>query len=45
MTKALKKLVVKLQFERVIQILALNLKTKSNYCSFSSILFQSEIKA
>ena len=45
MTKALKKRVVKLQFGRVIQILALNLKTKSNNCSFSSILFQSEIKA
>ena len=39
MTKAFKIGVANLQFERVNQILALNLKTKSNNRSYSLILF------
>ena len=45
MTKAFKMRVAKLQFEKVVQIMTLNLKTKSNNCSFSLIFFQLVIKA
>ena len=46
MTKAFKMQVANWQFEKLIQILTLNFKTKSNKCYFSFLFFfQSVIKA
>ena len=45
MTKAFKMQVANWQFEKLIQILTLNFKTKCNKCYFSLIFFQSVIKA
>ena len=45
MTKAFKMQVANWQFEKLIQILTLSFKIKSNKCYFSLFFFQSVIKA